>query len=270
MKLNRQTVKNKLVFLGTAGARYAAFGLIRQAGGIWINIEGTDIHIDPGPGALIYSHKKGLNSHWLSYLIISHRHLDHCADINHMIEAITLGGKRKKGVLLCPEDAISEDPVVLEYTRNNLEKTVIIEEGLEIPFENGKIRFPIKHIHGVDTFGVIVENRKEQISIGYVADTRYFDKLIEAYQNSTILIINTTLKNPKPSIPHLSVPDAEKLIKEIKPELAILTHFGRTMVSNKPWEIAKTISDKTGTKTVAAWDNMIVDAKSRKVIKQKR
>ncbi|SNR68805.1 MBL fold metallo-hydrolase [Desulfurobacterium atlanticum] len=269
MILSRETVKNRIVFLGTAGARYAAFGLIRQAGGIWIDVEGTNIHIDPGPGALIYSHKKGLNPHWLSYLIISHRHLDHCADINHMIEAITLGGKRKKGILLCPEDAVSEDPVVLEYTRNNLEKTIIIKEGLEIPFESGKIKFPIKHIHGVDTFGVVVENSKKNISIGYIADTKYFDKLIDAYKTSNILIINTTLKNPKPLIPHLSVPDAEKLIKEIKPELAILTHFGRTMVSNKPWEIAKELSEKTDINTIAAWDNMIVDTENFKIVRQK-
>ncbi|WP_457567236.1 MBL fold metallo-hydrolase [Desulfurobacterium sp.] len=269
MKLTEKTVKNKLVFLGTAGARYASFGLIRQAGGMWLNVEGTNVHIDPGPGAFIYTHRKGLNPHWLSAIIISHRHLDHCADVNHVIETITLGGKRKKGILFCPEDAISEDPVVLKFTRNNLQETVTIKEGLSEIVENAKISFPIKHIHGVETYGTVIKNLTGEISIGYISDTKFFDKLLEAYSGVKILIMNVTLKNPRPTIPHLSTPDAKILIKEIMPEVAIMTHFGRTMVYAKPWEIAQKISDETGVKTIAAWDNMIFDLETLKTVKQR-
>ncbi|WP_457569523.1 MBL fold metallo-hydrolase [Desulfurobacterium sp.] len=269
MKLTEETVKNKIVFLGTAGARYAAFGLIRQAGGIWINIEGTNIHIDPGPGAFIYTHKKGLNPHWLSAIIVSHRHLDHCADVNHVIETITLGGKRKKGMLLCPEDAISEDPVVLKFTRNNLQETVIIKERLSKEIENVNASFPIKHIHGVETYGTVIRNKSNTISIGYITDTKFFEGLIEAYSNVKVLIMNVTLKDPRPNIPHLSTVDAKKLIEGIKPNVAIMTHFGRTMVYAKPWEIAEKITDETGIRTIAAWDNMVFNLETLKPVKQR-
>ncbi|OMH40927.1 MBL fold metallo-hydrolase [Desulfurobacterium indicum] len=269
MKLTEEAVKNKIVFLGTAGARYAAFGLIRQAGGMWINIEGTNLHIDPGPGAFIYTHKKGLNPHWLSAIIVSHRHLDHCADVNHVIETITLGGKRKKGILLCPEDAISEDPVVLKFTRNNLQEIVIIKERLSKEIENANVSFPIKHVHGVETYGTIIRNKSNTTSVGYITDTKFFEKLIKAYSNVKVLIMNVTLKDPRPNIPHLSTVDAKMLIEGIKPEVAIMTHFGRTMVYAKPWEIAENLTDETGIRTIAAWDNMIFDLETLKPVKQR-
>ncbi|WP_456438318.1 MBL fold metallo-hydrolase [Desulfurobacterium sp.] len=269
MKLTEETVKNKIVFLGTAGARYAAFGLIRQAGGMWINIDGTNLHIDPGPGAFIYTHKKGLNPHWLSAIIVSHRHLDHCADVNHVIETITLGGKRKKGILLCPEDAISEDPVVLKFTRSNLQETVTIKEGFSRVIGNAEVSFPIKHVHGVETYGIVIKNSTETISLGYIADTKFFEKLIEAYSKVKVLIMNVTLKDPKPNIPHLSTIDAKRLIEGIKPDIAIMTHFGRTMVYAKPWEIARRLTDETGIETVAAWDNMIFDLETLKPVRQR-
>ena len=58
---------------------------------------------------------------------------------------------------------------------------------------------------------------------------------------------------------HLSVPDAEHIIKEIKPRAAILTHFGMTMWRAKPWEIAGALSQKTGIRVIAARDGMKFD-----------
>ena len=152
MKLTKETVLNKLVFLGTAGARYVAFGFQRQAGGLWFNFEGINVHVDPGPGAFIHSHRKGLEPNWVDVVILSHRHLDHCADVNHILEAMTLGGKKKRGILFCPEDAIEIDPVVLQFTRGNIEKTVIIREGMEFLIsDNLKVVFPVRNAHGVET-----------------------------------------------------------------------------------------------------------------------
>ncbi len=57
-------------------------------------------------------------------------------------------------------------------------------------------------------------------------------------------------------IDHLSVPDAERLIKEIKPRVAILTHFGMGMWRAKPWELAEKLTEKTGVRVIAARDGM--------------
>ena len=268
MKLTKETVLNKLVFLGTAGARYVAFGFQRQAGGLWFNFEGINVHVDPGPGAFIHSHKKGLEPNWVDVVILSHRHLDHCADVNHILEAMTLGGKKKRGILFCPEDAIEIDPVVLQFTRGNIEKTVIIREGMGFSIsDNLKVGFPVRNAHGVETYGMVFYWKKK---VGYISDTAYFEGIEEKYKDAEdLLILNVTMKEPNPRISHLSAVDAEKIIGEIKPEVAILTHFGRTMLKAKPWEVALEISKKTGVNVIAAYDNMIFDLETLTVVKQK-
>jgi len=268
VKLNRETARNKLIFLGTAGARYVAFGVLRQGGGFWINLDGVNFHFDPGPGALIYAHKKGLHPDWLSYVVLSHRHLDHCADINHILEAMTLGGKRKKGVLFCPSDAVSYDPVVLKFTRGNLKETVIVKEGDSFDLEGGlKLKFPVKHVHGVETYGAVLKGR---VTIGYISDTKYFEGIEKHYvEAKDVLIINNTFLKEKPHVPHLCIDDSKRIISTIKPRLAILTHFGMTMIRAKPWEIADGIAQETGIRTVAAWDNMVVDLETVDIVRQR-
>ena len=267
LKLNQELIKNKLVFLGTAGSRYVAFGFYRQAGGLYFSFDGLNVHVDPGPGAFVHSHKKGIDPHFTEVVILSHRHLDHCADVNHIIESMTLGGRKKKGILFCPQDAISHDPVVLEYTRSNLSQVNVISEGEEFSFPNGlTVSFPVKNDHRVETYGVLF---KWKLSIAYTSDTRLFEGLSEAYKKVDLLILNVTMLKKNPAIDHLSVEDAITLIKTIKPSLAVMTHFGRTMVTAKPWLIAEEITEKTGVKTLAAYDNMVLDISNLSVVKQR-
>jgi phosphoribosyl 1,2-cyclic phosphodiesterase len=49
---------------------------------------------------------------------------------------------------------------------------------------------------------------------------------------------------------HLSASNAENLIKVIKPEKAILTHFGMTMLKTKPFIVAREISQHISIETV--------------------
>ncbi|TCK06436.1 MBL fold metallo-hydrolase [Phorcysia thermohydrogeniphila] len=268
MKLTEETLKNKLVFLGTAGARYVAFGFRRQAGGLYFNFDGHNVHVDPGPGAFIHAHRKGIEPHWTNTVILSHRHLDHCADVNHILESMTLGGKKKRGRLICPRDALEIDPVVLQFTRGNIEETIVIEEGLTVELtESVSVTFPVRHVHGVETYGMIFNWKR---SIGYVSDTAYFDGIEESYASAKdLLILNVTMKEKNPLISHLSIPEAEMIIANVKPELAILTHFGRTMIEAKPWELAKRISERTGIKVLAAYDNMVLDLETLQVVRQR-
>ena len=102
-------------------------------------------------------------------------------------------------------------------------------------------------------------------TFSYVADSRYFDGLCHSY-GAELLIINVVfLEAGRPfdhlSMPvdHLSVPDAKHIITELKPKVAILTHFGRTMWQAKPWEVAQRLSQDTGVKVIAARDGMKFD-----------
>jgi hypothetical protein len=52
------------------------------------------------------------------------------------------------------------------------------------------------------------------------------------------------------------VADVEHIITELKPKVAILTHFGMGMWRAKPWEVAQRLSQETGGRVLAARDGM--------------
>ena len=89
-------------FLGTAGARVVVAKQLRSSAGIWLCLDGTNVYIDPGPGALVkcFSSRPKLDPTTLDAIALSHKHLDHSGDINAMIEAMTIGGLIKKGKYL--------------------------------------------------------------------------------------------------------------------------------------------------------------------------
>lgn len=255
-------------FLGTAGARFAVTRQIRKSGGIWISLDNTQILIDPGPGSLVrcLSSKPPLNPQDLDAIILSHRHIDHSNDINIIIEAMTNGGNKKKGTVFAPSDALDDDPVVLHHFRDHVNKIVTLKE--KGSYKVGSLSFstPIRHIHDVETYGLVCHSN--QCTISYISDTKYFENLEKFYQ-SDVLIANVVLRDPKDYINHLSIDDIEQIITQIKPAKTILTHFGLTMIREKPWEIAEMLSKKTGCDVIAASDGLqvILDQKLCKTVR---
>jgi len=249
---------NSIKFLGTAGARFVVMKQLRASGGIWFNLDNTNILVDPGPGSLVkcLSSKPKLNPMDLEGIILTHRHIDHSNDINIMIEAMTNGGFKKKGIIFAPSDAVEEDPVIFKYVRSHVEKIERIQEKKNYKVGNISFSTPIKHIHGVESYGLNIYVKDYSISL--ITDTKYFENL-ESYYKGDILIINVVLATRRQEIQHLSLEDVEKIISINKPKLSILTHFGMTLLKSKPWEIAATLSEKLGVKVIAARDGMQID-----------
>lgn len=245
-----------ITFLGTAGARIMVANQILASGGLWLNLSGTEILLDPGPGTIVQATKRKLRAEKLSAIILSHRHLDHSADTNIMVEAMTQGGFKRHGWLFAPADALGSEPVIFSYLREYLEGVEVLQEGKSYSVGNVSFTTPVRHIHQVETYGILF--RTAGHSFSYIADSRYFDGLCKSY-GGELLIINVVRLEANHSFDHLSVPDAENIIKELKPKVAILTHFGRTVWQAKPWEIAQGLSEKTGVKVIAARDGMKFD-----------
>jgi len=243
-------------FLGTAGARFVMISQLRASGGIWFSIGKTEFIVDPGPNTLLKAvkGKPKLNPEKLSAIFLSHRHLDHSCEINLMIEAMTDGGFKKRGIVFAPSDCLNYDPVILLYCREFVEKIEIIEEGKKFLLNDIEIEIPIKHNHGVETYGFKLKTKDTKIS--YIPDTAFFPNLIDSYKDSDILIINTVLYEKKENILHLCLSEAEEIIKNIKPKKAILTHFGMTMIKNKIWEKKDEISERVKTEVIIANDGM--------------
>lgn len=254
---------DSLTFLGTGGARFMIISQLLASGGIWLSLSGTEILLDPGPGCIVQSTKRKMRPDKLSAIIVSHRHLDHSGDVNVMVEAMTQGGLRRRGRLFAPSDALGNEPVMFSYLKDALDGIEVLEEGKTYTVGNVSFTTPVRHMHRVETYGMVFETPHHTFS--YISDTRYFDGLIENYRGE-LLIINTVFMQPRlPSgdfrlpVEHLSVPEAAMIIAGIRPKAAILTHFGMNVWRAHPWEVAERLTQQLSIKVIAARDGMKFD-----------
>ena len=247
---------NTITFLGTAGARYMVTKQLLASGGAWFNLSGTEILFDPGPGCLIHAISRELDPSKLKAIILSHKHLDHSGDINIMIEAMTEGGRKKRGTVFAPSDALNQEAVILPYLQNYPQSVDILAEGKSYAVDDITVETPVMLHHSVETFGFVFKTPRHTFS--WISDTKYFDELPSCYR-CELLIINVVMLEPRSQVDHLSLPEARQIIEEVKPKAAILTHFGMTLWKAKPWELARQLSQDIGISVIAARDGMRFD-----------
>ncbi len=248
-------------FLGTAGARFVVSRQLRASGGIWFQLGGERVLVDPGPGSLVkcISSRPKLDPGGLDGIILTHRHLDHSNDVNAVIEAMSDGGSRRTGFLYAPRDAFEgPDPVVQLYVRAFLGEMAFLQPGGELKRCSFSLKTPVLHHHPVETYGL--KFVLPHLNISLIADTAYFPELIDHYRDADILIINVVIFQdvmPK-KIYHLNYSQARELIRNIRPRLAILTHFGLTMLKEKPYLLARQLQEELKTRVIAASDGLML------------
>ncbi|OAQ20106.1 MBL fold metallo-hydrolase [Thermosulfurimonas dismutans] len=247
-------------FLGTAGARYVVARQLRASGGVYIEAEGTRLVLDPGPGTLVYMAREKLRVEKLSGIIVTHVHLDHSADLNILVDAITEGGLKKRGTVFIPREGLyGENAVLLPYLRPYLQRIEIL--GAQKEFRLGEIAFrtSVRHHHPVETYGIVMEVSGKRV--GFVVDTLYFKGLLESYQGCDLLIFNVVRFKPHPSpqVQHLSVANVKEMVEILRPERAVLTHFGMTMIRANPKQVAQKLTKETGIPVIAAYDGFEIE-----------
>lgn len=249
--------ENWLKFLGTAGARFVMIKQLRASGGIWVNNRGTNVVIDPGPGSIVRcaASKPKLDPEDLDAIILTHRHLDHSGDVNVMIEGMTEGGFVRKGAVFCPFDALAEDSVILGYARLLPERVDIIKATSGYKVKDFVFRTSLRHAHPCETYGLKFDIADKKVAL--ISDTEYIPGM-ENYYRADILIICVVFFQPKPGVQHLCLDDARRIIAAVKPQKAVLTHFGMSMLQHKPHLLCEKLSAETGVEVIAAYDGMTV------------
>ena len=89
----------RIIFLGTAGSSAVVSRQLRSSGGIIIQVGDLQLHIDP-TGALTKAKEYGINLHHTTAVLVSHHHINHCNDLNAVIDAMTHGGLEHRGIIL--------------------------------------------------------------------------------------------------------------------------------------------------------------------------
>ncbi len=256
----------KITFLGTGGGRFATIYQARATGGIYLEDQ-RNVHIDPGPGALVRMRSVGIDPLKTDAILVSHCHPDHYLDTEILIEAMTEGGSRKQGILLASQSVIEGNgdfgPAISKY---HLSKPRMVKVMLPFtkvsmkPLEIGAT--PSAHS---DTSSVGFRILTQQGMLSYVSDTQLVEQVIKAHKNCRVLIASVTRPLGQRIPHHLSTEDAGYLIEKIKPEMAVITHFGMRVIQENPETQARWIEDRSGVRTIAARDFMTIELKKDEI-----
>jgi len=256
---------NEIIFLGTAGGRWSVSKQLRASGGIILKVNNVQFHIDPGPGALVKAKEYGINLRQNSVLLCSHAHLDHCNDVNAVVDAMTNNGLDKKGILIASKSVIhgddKEKPYLTKLHKNSIDKCIALGPGNEVKF--GDIELKTLRTKHRDTTTIGFKFISDELKISYSSDTAFFNGLIDEYVGSDILILNNLKPFGHKSDDHLSSDDSVRIIKEVSPKLAIIQHFGEKMLEQNPVYQARDIQNKTNVQVIAAKDGMLIDLVNR-------
>lgn len=248
----------KITFLGTGGGRFSAISQRRMTGGFRIdNLNGKNYHVDPGPGALVRTYQFGFDPRNLDGVFVSHAHTDHYNDAEILIEAMTRGMTKEYGVVLGNKSVLDGyerwGPGISKYHQSHSKKYVL--EPNHVENINGCSVKGTKTVHG-DPEGVGFQIDYRGFKISYTSDTGYFEDLHKYHEGADILIASVLRPGNKSIRGHLCSRNFIELLKEVKPKLAIMTHFGLKMLSIDPIDEAKRITKESGVKTLAAFDGM--------------
>ncbi|MBW2978060.1 MBL fold metallo-hydrolase [Candidatus Woesearchaeota archaeon] len=251
-------MSSSIIFLGTGGDSVVTGKQLRASGGFILKVGELQFHVDPGPGALVRAHENGINLRANTAVLSSHNHLNHAADLNAVIDAMTYGGLDKKGILVGNKTTIEGSqavkPYLTDFHKNLMEKVIVLSNGKRIAIENVEIEaLPANH-SDPDTVGF--KFYTPEFILSYSSDTTYSRDLVNKYKGSDILLLNVVGPQGEKMKNHLNSDDAIKIIDKVNPKLAVITHFGIKMIKANPLYEGRHIQSETGIQVLAAKDGM--------------
>lgn len=260
----------KLTFLGTGGGRHSAMFQIRSTGGLLIQSDSGNVHIDPGPGALTKMNEIAYDLQITNAVMVSHCHPDHYSDAPNVVEGMTKGGWVKRGELYGSESVIKGfeglGPAFTNYHLSLPENVSVIRPGDKKEISGIGMVFT-KSIHNDPTnFGIIIQT--DDGNIGYVTDTEFSEEIAKQYVGCRLLVLPLTVPDDKRIRGHTDLLGIIEFIKIVKPELVIINHLGIRVIEVGPEGQAERASDATGIPVIASKDLMTVEFGKSIVIEQ--
>ena len=252
----------EIIFLGTGGGRFATITQKRRTAGIRIISDSLNLHLDPGPGALVHSINEGLNPQKINAIFVSHCHPDHYTDAEVLIEAMTRGMTRKRGVLVAARSVLSGSKTceasISKYHQQMPEQK--IEAVPKMKFQVGNANVSVTEARHTDPDAVGFRFETQELGdFAYTSDTEYFEGISKYYEDVRLLMLCVMRPSGKPWKGHMTTNDAIKIAEATHPEQVVLTHLGLQMIFKGPASEAKLIEEKTGVPTVAAVDGMLIN-----------
>ncbi len=248
----------KVIFLGTAGTSAVVTKQLRGSGGIILQVEDLQFHINPGPGSIARAKEHGVNLHHNTAILVSNNQLQNCNDLNVVIDAMTHSGIEQRGVVLGSKSVLqnTEDtrPYITARHQNRVEKIIILEKKHKVGIELVEINsLSVDH---EDEHAVGFKFYCPKFTFSYVGDTDVNDDLLDEISASDLLVLHVPHPGHVTKEKTLNTEDAIKIISHVRPRVAVITGFGLEMLKADPLQEAREIQRITGVQTIAAKDGL--------------
>jgi phosphoribosyl 1,2-cyclic phosphodiesterase len=254
----------KMTFLGTGGGRFATVYQVRRTGGVYLE-DGARVHLDPGPGAALAMREVRMDPARTDALLISHCHPDHYGDAEVMIEGMTACSFSRRGLLAGSRSAISGSgdfgPAVSEYHKRIVPRSVVMAPGDELVVK--RLRIIATRTSHSDPDGLGFRFITSSGDVSFVGDTELKQEVLDEHRGARALIMNVTRPLRSRVRFHMSTEDAAAMAKELRPEIAVLTHFGSKFIHDGIERQVEFVSSESGVRTIAAQDFMTLSIGQR-------
>lgn len=246
----------KLKFLGTGGGRYVTGMQRRKTAGIIVRTEETQVHIDPGPGALVHCHEMD-SPEDTEAVIVSHGHLDHSSDAQALIEMMTEAYDHA-GAVFANESCLSGyadvEKEISDYHQNLCRKVEKLEEGGEYEFKDLEIKSQQMFHRDPKTQGLVLDDGEK--SVGFWTDSEFSEELLEFYKGVDIMVLFCGRPKNDGIGGHTSLDDIPNILEAVEPNTVIITHFGYKFLDSNLDEQKEWLEEQVEPKVVFAEDGM--------------
>tara|TARA_Y100000310_G_scaffold345611_2_gene467296 strand:+ start:141 stop:983 length:843 start_codon:yes stop_codon:yes gene_type:complete len=250
----------KIIFLGTAGSTSVLTKHGRLSGGIIIQTDEAQLHINPGPGIITGARSVGVDLRNTISFLVTDSNLLNCDDLNLAIDIMTFSGIERRGLLVGSNSVINgsedENPFLSVRHKNLLEKVIVLEGDNKIGLGLVEIH-PIK-VNAKDKSAVGYKLMFPKFTLSYPGTTVYSEELVEQLKESDILILNMPKLERAEDEKVLDVFAVQELLRSVKPKLAVLTGFGNEIIREGSIDVVREIQRATNVQCIAAKDGLIL------------
>lgn len=247
----------KLRFLGTGGGRYVTSSQSRRTAGILVESGETRFHLDPGPGALVYSHFELDDPLETDGVIVSHGHLDHSNDAEAIVEMVAELAE-KPGALFanqsCLEGYGDIEKRISGHHQDLCARVEVLEDGKSFEFRGLEIRSQRMFHSDPKTQGLVLSD--EENTVGFWTDSEFSEELTDFYEGCDVMVIYCTMPRGRSIANHTSVSDLPAIVERVEPKTVIVTHFGRGFLNEDMDDQEEWLEDQLEAKVVFAEDGM--------------
>lgn len=241
----------------------------RPCGGFLLRYGGRTMIVDPGDNSVSNLVRRGFDPFGLTDVLVSHAHNDHAGDLALAVSgAINLGlsGSADSRIVVSPSlvdysrgHATRLGFTLPEFGWKAQVHSLFFEERTGTRFDG----MPVRSVPEVDLPGGIrvraTEARHDDTAvtgfvletaagrIGYTSDTEYFDGLKDWFRDVDLLWMNMNTLSldamlPRKAAPcrtalpihnHLGYVGVCRLIDEVRPRMAIVSHFGAQLLHRR-------------------------------------